>query len=127
MRIGANSGMRSERGVDWDGSFFCNAFMCYHVSALMLFTIFPLEFIVGLATSVGHPNQVFSTGQEFGRIYFHLFFFLPRREFFFTLHERLDAKMSAIWVLPLYMCVISLFSTIYFFPYREVGWTFIEG
>jgi hypothetical protein len=73
--------MRSEREVDRDRFlFFCNAFMCHHVSALMLFTIFPLEFIVGLATSVGHPNQVYSTGQEFGRIYFHLFFFLPCRE-----------------------------------------------
>jgi hypothetical protein len=54
--------------------------MCHHVSAFMLFTIFPLEFFVGLATSVGHPNQVFSTGQEFRRIYFHFFFFLLYRE-----------------------------------------------
>lgn len=126
MGIGANSGMRSERGVDWDGSFFCNAFMCYHVSALMLFTIFPLEFIVGLATSVGHPNQVFSTGQEFGRIYFHLLFFLPRREFF--TYTSGSMQKCLLFGFCLCTCVSFLYFLLFtFFPTGKLGGTFIEG
>jgi hypothetical protein len=73
---------RVQHGVDWDENF-CNAFMCHHVSALMLFTIFPLAFIVGLATFVGHPHQVFSTGQEFGGFVCFLFF-LCRENFTYT-------------------------------------------
>lgn len=103
---------RVRHGVDWDGKF-CNAFMCHHVSALMLFTIFPLAFIVGLATFVGHPHQVFSTGQEFGGFVF-LVFSLQRE---FHLHKRLDAQ-DVIFGFCLCTCVI--FSVFLFFHFNPV-------
>lgn len=127
MRIGANSGMRSERGVDWDGSFF--------LQRLYVLPRFCFDVVHHI------PPRVYCRSGDFRRAsqpsfqhwpgvwedLFSLVLFLASKRILLHLHERLDAKMSAIWVLPLYMCVISLFSTIYFFPYREVGWTFIEG
>lgn len=115
---------RVQHGVDWDGKF-CNAFMCHHVSALMLFTIFPLAFIVGLATFVGHPHQVFSTGQEFGGSVCFLFFLCGENCTYTSgsMHKMsfLGSVFVHVWYFLFFYFSISTLL-------RAIGWrTFIEG
>lgn len=71
--------------------------MCHHVSDLMLFTIFPLEFYCrsdDLFFVVGHPNQVFKHWPGVWRNLFLTFccFFDPvKKGGIYHIHERLDA------------------------------------
>jgi hypothetical protein len=98
-----------EWGADWDGIFFLQRL---NVSLRFCFDV--VHYI---------PPRVYCRSGDFCRASLPSFqhwpgvwedllplaFFLALRRNF-HLHKRLDAKISVIWVLPLYMCVISLFS-----------------
>jgi hypothetical protein len=105
--------MRSERGVDRGRFFFLQRL---YVSPRFCFDV------------VHHiPPRVYCRSGDFRRAsqpslqhwpgvwedLFSLVLFLALQRNL-DLHERLDAKISAIWVLPFYMCHFSVFPYLFF-------------